>query len=253
YFVQLRIAKVRTRSTDNFLQHLLLHRCRTTAIPAIKILLYRDPGPGLEHPGRVLRPGLPGPRRLLRHRGLHLERAADAVRRESLDRPGRRGRRSRWLSRRRSATRASGCAATTSPSPPSPSARSSTPWPSTGSSSAARGDSPSPSDKDSLLAFQFHGTKFIYYYIALALHGRAVSWRAWRIQRSRIGYYLRAIREDAGRRAERGYPGDQVQADRHGDLGGLRIRRRNLLCRSTSSTWIPTACSRSPYRSWSAC
>jgi hypothetical protein len=57
-----------------------------------------------------------------------------------------------------------------------------------------------PIRKDSLLAFQFHGTKFIYYYIALAL--MVVCFLgAWHIQRSRIGYYLRAIRDATRRRA----------------------------------------------------
>jgi branched-chain amino acid transport system permease protein len=62
-----------------------------------------------------------------------------------------------------------------------------------------------PIRKDSLLAFQFHGTKFIYYYIALAL--MVVCFLgAWHIQRSRIGYYLRAIREDADAAQSVGIP-----------------------------------------------
>jgi branched-chain amino acid transport system permease protein len=52
-----------------------------------------------------------------------------------------------------------------------------------------------PIHKDSLLAFQFHGTKFLYYYIALALMVCCIL-VCWHIERSRIGYYLRAIRED---------------------------------------------------------
>jgi len=62
-----------------------------------------------------------------------------------------------------------------------------------------------PIRKDSLLAFQFHGTKFIYYYIALAL--MVVCFLgAWHIQRSRIGYYLRAIREDSDAAQSVGIP-----------------------------------------------
>ncbi len=62
-----------------------------------------------------------------------------------------------------------------------------------------------PIRKDSLLAFQFHGTKFIYYYIALAL--MVVCFLgAWHIQRSRIGYYLRAIREDTDAAQSVGIP-----------------------------------------------
>lgn len=52
-----------------------------------------------------------------------------------------------------------------------------------------------PIKKDSLLAFQFSGTKFMYYYVVLALVV-ACFLTTWWIERSRIGYYLRAIRED---------------------------------------------------------
>ena len=62
-----------------------------------------------------------------------------------------------------------------------------------------------PIRKDSLLAFQFHGTKFIYYYIALALM-TVCFLGAWHIQRSRVGYYLRAIREDADAAQSVGIP-----------------------------------------------
>jgi branched-chain amino acid transport system permease protein len=62
-----------------------------------------------------------------------------------------------------------------------------------------------PIRKDSLLAFQFHGTKFIYYYIALAVMVGCFL-GAWHIQRSRIGYYLRAIREDADAAQSVGIP-----------------------------------------------
>jgi branched-chain amino acid transport system permease protein len=62
-----------------------------------------------------------------------------------------------------------------------------------------------PIHKDSLLAFQFHGTKFIYYYIALALMACCFL-VTWRVERSRIGYYLRAIREDADAAQSVGIP-----------------------------------------------
>jgi branched-chain amino acid transport system permease protein len=62
-----------------------------------------------------------------------------------------------------------------------------------------------PIRKDSLLTFQFHGTKFIYYYIALAVMVGCFL-GAWHIQRSRIGYYLRAIREDADAAQSVGIP-----------------------------------------------
>ena len=62
-----------------------------------------------------------------------------------------------------------------------------------------------PIRQDSLLAFQFHGTKFIYYYIVLAL-AAACYLVAWHIQRTRIGYYLRAIREDADAAQSVGIP-----------------------------------------------
>src|SRR5262249_1159852 len=48
---------------------------------------------------------------------------------------------------------------------------------------------------DSWLNFQFHESKQNYYYIALALLLLAL-WITLRVERSRLGYYLRAIRED---------------------------------------------------------
>jgi branched-chain amino acid transport system permease protein len=62
-----------------------------------------------------------------------------------------------------------------------------------------------PIKKDSLLAFQFSGTKFIYYYIILALMACCFL-VTWHIERSRIGYYLRAIREDANAAQSVGIP-----------------------------------------------
>jgi branched-chain amino acid transport system permease protein len=48
---------------------------------------------------------------------------------------------------------------------------------------------------DSLLNFQFHETKAVYYYIALGLLALALGATRW-IDRSRSGYYFRSIRED---------------------------------------------------------
>jgi len=50
--------------------------------------------------------------------------------------------------------------------------------------------------KDSLAAFQFHGTKYLYYYIILAMMA-VCFYVTWRVERSRLGYYLKAVREDA--------------------------------------------------------
>lgn len=52
-----------------------------------------------------------------------------------------------------------------------------------------------PFRKDSLLAFQFHTSKYPYYYIMLALLALCML-VSWRIERTRLGYYFRAIRED---------------------------------------------------------
>ncbi len=62
-----------------------------------------------------------------------------------------------------------------------------------------------PIRPDSLLAFQFSGTKFIYYYIVLALAVVCFA-TTWWIERSRIGYYLRAIREDTDAARSVGVP-----------------------------------------------
>jgi len=62
-----------------------------------------------------------------------------------------------------------------------------------------------PIKQDSLLAFQFSGSKFIYYYIVLALMAGCFL-VTWHIERSRIGYYLRAIREDADAAQSVGIP-----------------------------------------------
>lgn len=58
---------------------------------------------------------------------------------------------------------------------------------------------------DSLVNLQFHQNKQAYYYIALALLLVALAVTR-RIERSRTGYYFRAIREDAGAAASLGIP-----------------------------------------------
>jgi branched-chain amino acid transport system permease protein len=62
-----------------------------------------------------------------------------------------------------------------------------------------------PIQKDSLVAFQFHSSKYAYYYIILAVAALCF-WVTWRIERSRLGYYLRAIREDPGAAQSVGIP-----------------------------------------------
>ena len=62
-----------------------------------------------------------------------------------------------------------------------------------------------PIRQDSLLAFQFSGTKYVYYYVILALMAGCFL-ATWWIERSRIGYYLRAIREDTDAAQSVGVP-----------------------------------------------
>ena len=62
-----------------------------------------------------------------------------------------------------------------------------------------------PIRQDSLLAFQFSGTKYVYYYIILGLMVGCFL-ATWWIERSRIGYYLRAIREDTDAAQSVGVP-----------------------------------------------
>jgi branched-chain amino acid transport system permease protein len=52
-----------------------------------------------------------------------------------------------------------------------------------------------PIQRDSLAAFQFHSTKYLYYYIILGLMSLCF-YITWRIERARLGYYLKAVRED---------------------------------------------------------
>ena len=69
---------------------------------------------------------------------------------------------------------------------------------------AARGLS-LPIRPDSLAAFQFHRSKYPYYYIVLAFLLVCLGISAW-IERSRLGYYFRAIREDSEAAASVGIP-----------------------------------------------
>jgi branched-chain amino acid transport system permease protein len=62
-----------------------------------------------------------------------------------------------------------------------------------------------PIQKDSLIAFQFHSSKYIYYYIILALMALCF-FTTWKIERARLGYYLRAIREDTDAAQSVGIP-----------------------------------------------
>ncbi|HYL79456.1 MAG TPA: branched-chain amino acid ABC transporter permease, partial [Candidatus Acidoferrum sp.] len=54
-------------------------------------------------------------------------------------------------------------------------------------------------------AFQFHSSKHLYYYIILALAALCFG-VTWWIEKSRLGYYLRAIREDPGAAQSVGIP-----------------------------------------------
>jgi len=58
---------------------------------------------------------------------------------------------------------------------------------------------------DSFVNFQFHQSKQTYYYIALGLLGLAL-WLTRHVDRSRAGYYFRAIREDQDAAASLGIP-----------------------------------------------
>jgi branched-chain amino acid transport system permease protein len=52
-----------------------------------------------------------------------------------------------------------------------------------------------PIKPEMLVNFQFHRAKWPYYYIALALFAAVFGLTAW-VERSRLGYYFRAVRED---------------------------------------------------------
>lgn len=58
---------------------------------------------------------------------------------------------------------------------------------------------------DSMVNFQFHDSKAVYYYIALALLALALGITAW-IARSRAGFYFRAVREEQDAAASLGVP-----------------------------------------------
>ncbi len=62
-----------------------------------------------------------------------------------------------------------------------------------------------PIRPETLLHLQFHRTKWPYYYIALGLAALAFAVTA-RVERSRAGYYFRAIREDPDAAASLGVP-----------------------------------------------
>jgi branched-chain amino acid transport system permease protein len=70
---------------------------------------------------------------------------------------------------------------------------------------AARGLSLPIKRPDSLLNFQFHQSKAIYYYIVLGLLALSFAVTAW-LERSRAGYYFRAVREDQDAAASLGVP-----------------------------------------------
>lgn len=58
---------------------------------------------------------------------------------------------------------------------------------------------------DSVVNFQFHDSKAVYYYIALGLLALALGITAW-IARSRAGFYFRAVREEQEAAASLGVP-----------------------------------------------
>jgi branched-chain amino acid transport system permease protein len=62
-----------------------------------------------------------------------------------------------------------------------------------------------PIKAETLVNFQFHRAKWVYYYIALALLA-AVFGATALVQRSRLGYYFRAIREDPDAAQSLGVP-----------------------------------------------
>jgi branched-chain amino acid transport system permease protein len=62
-----------------------------------------------------------------------------------------------------------------------------------------------PIKPETLVNFQFHRAKWVYYYIALALLGSVFGLTAL-VERSRLGYYFRAIREDPDAAQSLGVP-----------------------------------------------
>jgi branched-chain amino acid transport system permease protein len=62
-----------------------------------------------------------------------------------------------------------------------------------------------PIKPEMLVNFQFHRAKWPYYYIALALFAAVFGLTAW-VERSRLGYYFRAVREDPDAAQSLGVP-----------------------------------------------
>ncbi len=62
-----------------------------------------------------------------------------------------------------------------------------------------------PIKPETFVNFQFHRAKWPYYYIALGLFAGVFAVTAW-VERSRVGYYFRAIREDPDAAASLGVP-----------------------------------------------
>lgn len=78
-----------------------------------------------------------------------------------------------------------------------------------------------PFRKDSLLAFQFQTSKYPYYYIILTLFALCML-VSWRIERTRLGYYFRAIRDDP----------EAAQSV------GISIRRYKLIAMAISAAFV---------------
>lgn len=62
-----------------------------------------------------------------------------------------------------------------------------------------------PIKPETFVNFQFHRAKWPYYYIALGLFAAVLAVTAW-VERSRLGYYFRAIREDPDAAQSLGVP-----------------------------------------------
>jgi branched-chain amino acid transport system permease protein len=78
-----------------------------------------------------------------------------------------------------------------------------------------------PFRKDSLLAFQFQTSKYPYYYIILTLFALCML-VSWRIERTRLGYYFRAIRDDPAA----------------AQSVGISIRRYKLIAMAISAAFV---------------
>jgi branched-chain amino acid transport system permease protein len=62
-----------------------------------------------------------------------------------------------------------------------------------------------PIRPETLVNFQFHRAKWPYYYVALGLFAAVLALTAW-VERTRLGYYFRAIREDPDAAQSLGVP-----------------------------------------------